>query len=376
MAIETYSINFNEIEKELKSVWGKAAQTSSIDGAISRACLSNLIIYTEDPNDEEVITQVFAEFMGKHPSRAILVIAAPKSSVAKIAASVSTHTQAATGAPRSIACEQVTLHVSGSAIKDIASAIQPMLVPDLPVYLWWRGTFLTQKALVEKMLTFVNRFIYDGVTWTDLSYTVPQVSECFEKYKDLVGFTNFNWSRLRPWREYAADFFDPGLFEEEVWDINRVQVEYMALPGMEEGYRFRALLFVSWLATQLEWKPIQGKAGNNIVSFQFENKKGVKVDADLLLIPQTSEMGQSIQKITMGIENKDKSQQFIIQRDHADRVMTLTTCQNQNNCSILRKVPHVDSSPAELLFRELGRRIRHGTFEKSFKLASTLVQMI
>lgn len=375
MAIETHPINVNEIEKELKCLWEKAAQTTALDGAVSRACLSNLIIYSEDLKDEEIVTQIFADFMGKHPARAIFIIAEPKSNESKVEARASTHTHTSSGGPKSRACEQITLHVSGLAVTNIASVVQPLLVADLPVYLWWRGNFLTQKPLVEKMLAFVDRFIYDGVTWVNLQYTVPQVSDYFEKYSDRVGFTNFNWSRLRPWREYAADFFDPGVFEKEIWDINRVRVEYMALPGLEEGYRFRAILFISWLAAQLEWRHLRAKAKDGSVAFQFENKKNEKVDTELVLLPQSSPKAQSIQKIVMGVEKEDGLQQFIIQRNHEDRVMILS-CRNGENTSILRKVPYTDSNPADLLFRELGRRVRKGTFEKTFKLASSLVQMI
>ena len=42
----------------------------------------------------------------------------------------------------------------------------------------------------------------------------------------------------------------------------------------------------------------------------------------------------------------------------------------------LRTFPHADSKPADLLFRELGRRMRSRVFEKSFRMASTLLQMI
>ena len=35
--------------------------------------------------------------------------------------------------------EQATILASGSAVRSIANIIQPLLKPDLPVYLWWLG---------------------------------------------------------------------------------------------------------------------------------------------------------------------------------------------------------------------------------------------
>lgn len=376
MSTETPTLNVSQIERDIKALWGKASQSTAIDGAVSRACLSNLLIYTDELKEEEKLTGTILEFMGKHPCRAILIVAQPKVSESRLEATVSTHTPNIMGR-KTISCEQITLRASGASVKELASAVQPMLVPDLPIYLWWRGVFLAQRLLVEKMLGFADRFIYDGVGWTDLHYTVPQVASYIDKYKDTVGFTNFNWSRLRPWRENAADFFDSRMYEKEVWDVNRLRVEYMAMPGREEGFQFRSLLFVSWLAVQLEWEPIRAKPGLDLALIQFKNKNGDPVEAELVMLPQTSAAGQSIQKTVMSIQRKDQLQEFIIQRDHQDHVMILSCKKGKDEgCSILRKVPHVDSSEAELLYRELGRRVRNRVFEKSFKMAAQLIEMI
>jgi glucose-6-phosphate dehydrogenase assembly protein OpcA len=366
-------IDVEKIEQDIKAVWSKASQTVAIDSAVSRACFSNLIVYTEDVGDEEKITETISEFVGKHPCRTILIIAQPRNNESKLEVSVSTHVKNPHGARKNVACEQITLRASGGSVKELASAVQPLLVPDLPIFLWWRGVFLSQKALLEQMLAFADRFIYDGVSWTDLHYTVPQVSDCIERYKDNVGFSNFNWSRLRPWREYAADFFDPGMFE--IRDLNYVRVDFMALPGYEEGYQFRALLFISWMAAQLEWEPVQGKPGVDLALIQFKNPRGDLINTELAMLPQTSELSQSIQKITMGVRRPDDPQEFTIHRDHKDHLMVLS-CNRQGTTSIVRKVPHIDSSPAELLYRELGKRTRNHVFEKSFRIAARLIQMI
>lgn len=356
-----------------KSIWTSGSNT--ISTTTSHVCFSNLLIYSEDPADQEKITEIISEFITKHPCRTVFIFAQPKSSEAKLEASLFTHTANPKGNRKSIACEQINLKVSGASVKEIPSAVQPLLVPDLPVYLWWRGVFLPQKLLLEQMLSYVNRFIYDGVSWTDLHYTVPQVSDLISKFKDNVGFSNFNWSRLRPWREYAADFFDAGIFQQELYQLNKIRVEYMAMPGLEEGYQYRALLFIAWLAVQLNWEPVQGKAGTDLALLQFKNSKGEKVETELAMLPQTSPTSQSIQRIVMSIEKDKKSEDFIIQRDHELHLMTLLhTKDGQTNT--LRKVPHVDSSTAELLFRELGRRVHNRVFENSFRMASSVMQFI
>jgi len=363
-----------QVLENLKSLWTRADSSSAVDRTVSHACLSNLIIYTEDRSEEEGISKTIDDFVQKHPCRATLIVAQPLEKSGKIDASVTTH-QSSLGAHHTVACEQITLRVPASGLEELPSAIQALLVPDLPVYLWWRGIFLHQKTLLEKMLPFVDRFIYDGVTWVDLHHTVPAVSDYFSRFAGKVAFTNFNWSRLRPWREYTADFFDAGAFAKEVWELNRVRVEYMALPGLEEGYQFRTLLYVAWLAAQLEWQPFEVVKDAKTPRIRFRNSKGATVEAELALLPQSGSSSQSIQRILLGIQN-GKHQEFLIERDHKQHMMVLSTKQNGDKSSVFRMVPHADSSGADLLHRELGRRVRNRVFEKAFAMAAKLIQMI
>ena len=231
--------------------------------------------------------------------------------------------------------------------------------------------FLQQRALVEQMLTYADRFIYDGANWNNLHYTVLQVSDLVERYKERVGFTNFNWSRLRPWRENTAAFFDAGLLDKQIWDIQRVRVEYMALPGFEEGFEFRSLLFIAWMAAQLEWTVVRGTPGSERAHIHFTSKAGKPVETEMVLLPQSNPKAQSIQRVVIGLPG----QELAIERDYKDHLEILSS-RTAEGLSILRKVPHADSSTAALLYRELGRRGRNRVFEKSFKLAAELLQTI
>ncbi|MEI6233711.1 MAG: glucose-6-phosphate dehydrogenase assembly protein OpcA [Planctomycetota bacterium] len=340
----------------------------------SQPCLSNLVIYTEEAADEQLIRDTITQYILKHPCRVIVIFSLPRSAISRLDGSFSAHTfNDSTG--KSVACDQFTLHVSGSAVKELASAIQPLLVADLPINVWWRGNFLSQRIIVEQMLAFADRFIYDGVNWTNLHFTVMQVDDFFTRHEEKVAFTNFNWARLRPWRECAADFFDAGMFENEIWELNTVRIEYMSMPGMEEGYQFRALLLLSWLAVQLEWVPETGTPGMDDVRLEFKDKRGENVNAELVMLPQSTPTSQGLQRVVMSIHTADRFHAFIVERDHHDRLMILRH-DDTHTQRVLRTFPHADSKPSDLLLRELGRRQRSRVFEKSFKLASNLLQMI
>lgn len=354
-----------------------AAAATQVDpghSAVSHPCLSNLVIYTEDPADERLITETIAEYIVKHPCRVILAVAQPRSGQRALDTSSSAHTYS-DGSGKSVVCDQITLHASGAAVKELAGGVQPLLVADLPTYIWWRGIFLTQRQLVEQFLAFTDRFIYDGVNWTNLHFTVLQVADFISRYDEKVAFTNFNWSRLRPWRESIADFFDAGMYEQEVWSIRQVRVGFMSLPGSEEGYQFRALLLVAWLAVQLEWEPVTGRPGIEQAGLEFRDKQGEAVHVELGLLPQSGPMGQGVQHVILCATRGEHTHEFIVEREHEEHLMILRHKDDASE-SVLRTVPHADSSTADLLYRELGRRVRNRVFERSFKMASRLLDMI
>lgn len=234
---------------------------------------------------------------------------------------------------------------------------------------------MNQRYLVEQMLTLADRFIYDGVNWTNLHFTVMQVADFITRYEDKVGFTNFNWARLRPWRDSAADFFDSGMFEKEIWELSKIRVEYMSMPGMEEGNQYRALLWVAWLAVQLDWQPVHGAPGMDEAGVEFADKHGNRVQAQLVLLPQSTPQSQGLQKVIMSVEKSESFHAFIVERDYDEKLMLLAHDDSYNKVT-LRSVPHAESTTADLLHRELGRRVRNRVFERSFKMASTLLQMI
>jgi glucose-6-phosphate dehydrogenase assembly protein OpcA len=336
-------------------------------------CLSNLVVYTEDPADRLLITETVAEYVVKHPCRVILAMAEPRSPRRTLESTISTHTYSDPSG-KSVTCDQITLHASGAAVKELASAVQPLLVADLPTSLWWRGIFLTQRQLVEQFLAFADRFIYDGVGWTNLHYTVPQVTEFISRYDDKVAFTNFNWSRLRPWRESIADFFDPGMYEKQVWDLRRARVGFMSLPGSDEGHQFRALLLVAWLAVQLEWEPLAGTPGIEQARLEFRDKKGATVEAELVTLPQSGPTSQGLQHVVLSSGSGEDAHEFVVEREHEEHLMLLRH-KDRAGDTVLRAVPHADSSTADLLHRELGRRVRNRVFERSFTMASKLLEM-
>ena len=135
------------------------------------------------------------------------------------------------------------------------------------------------------------------------------------------------------------------------------------------------MLSLAWLAVQLEWRPVRAPPGTDRAQIEFMDKKGTPVEAELLLVPQINEMAQGLQKVTIAVQAAVKGQEFVVEREPRQHLMILSS-QSEKAIVELRKAPHTDSSMADLLHRELGRRVRNRVFERSFAMATKLLQMI
>jgi glucose-6-phosphate dehydrogenase assembly protein OpcA len=68
-----------------------------------------------------------------------------------------------------------------------------------------------------------------------------------------TAISDLSWSRLTPWRELTAQFFDAPALAPHLAEITRVAVDYEARAGAVVD-RSQALLLVGWLAARLGWR--------------------------------------------------------------------------------------------------------------------------
>jgi len=62
---------------------------------------------------------------------------------------------------------------------------------------------------------------------------------------------DLNWQRLAPWQELTAQAFDQPDRRSAVWEIDGITIDY------ERGNSTQALMFLGWIASRLEWEPIE-----------------------------------------------------------------------------------------------------------------------
>jgi Glucose-6-phosphate dehydrogenase subunit N-terminal domain/Glucose-6-phosphate dehydrogenase subunit C-terminal domain len=136
------------------------------------------------------------------------------------------------GSGRQICTETIRIRLNGPRAAAPASIVQPLFLPDLPVFLRWRGVPPYGDAAFEGLVDVVDRLIVDSTEWTDL----PADYEGLAKVFDGVVVSDIAWARTSRWRPQLASLW-PGIA-----DMSRIRVT---------GTAAQAHLLAGWLRTRL-----------------------------------------------------------------------------------------------------------------------------
>jgi glucose-6-phosphate dehydrogenase assembly protein OpcA len=193
-------VNVTALGNELRRLWQENAQEG---GAITRACTRNLVVLCADAAEAERATATIAALAGEHPSRAFVVEGSDDP--ARLEAFLAAHCSLRAGG-RHVCCEQITLHVGRDNRRRAAGAIVPLLVPDLPVFVWVPGAPRWDDPLLARLLDVADRLVLDSRTASDPPAFVAELVRA--RRADAWAPGDFEWSRLTEWREAIACLFD------------------------------------------------------------------------------------------------------------------------------------------------------------------------
>jgi glucose-6-phosphate dehydrogenase assembly protein OpcA len=219
------------------------------DGTLAlRSSVLNLIVVTDEESAEEITTAV-SRLAGRYPARAVVFVADPEGeSNVDVSLSAFCHTRGGGGAQ--VCAEQITIHAEGPPAAHLESLASPLLIPDLPIFLWYPGPFSPRSPEFAAMAELADRVILNsaGGPSEDHETCLRQIASLVED-PATPAIGDLQWVGLSPWRSLLADTFGAPERAGELEKIERVEVLYA--PGGEN----RALLLVGWLASTLGWTP-------------------------------------------------------------------------------------------------------------------------
>jgi Glucose-6-phosphate dehydrogenase subunit len=178
----------------------------------------------------EAAEDVLAGLAERHPSRTIVLVPDPDAPDG-IEASAEIDCYAA-GEGLKVCTETIRLRLGGARASVPASVVQPLLLPDLPVFLRWRGLPPFGGRAFEQLLDVVDRLIVDSTEWPDLPEPYAPFAEIF----DRVVVSDIAWARTSRWRPQLASLWP------KIADVRRIKVT---------GTAAQAHLLAGWLRSRL-----------------------------------------------------------------------------------------------------------------------------
>jgi glucose-6-phosphate dehydrogenase assembly protein OpcA len=178
----------------------------------------------------EAAEDVLAGLAERHPSRTIVLVPDPDTGDG-IDANVEIDCFPA-GEGRKICTETIRLRLGGNRASVPASIVQPLLLPDLPAFLRWRGLPSFGERPFEELVDVVDRLIVDSTEWPGLPEPYTRLAEIF----DRVAASDIAWARTSRWRLQLASLWP------DIGQVRRIKVT---------GTAAQAHLLAGWLRSRL-----------------------------------------------------------------------------------------------------------------------------
>jgi glucose-6-phosphate dehydrogenase assembly protein OpcA len=245
------------IERELSRLRRAAAARAKEHGhALGRTSVLNLVVYAEREAHARRAARTVNDLALRHPSRAIVVLADRDREGVVPSVQLHCHVPQADGA-KPVLYEQILARVRGDFDERIASVVIPLLVPDLPVFLWWTGTPPSEARHLDDLVILADRLIVDSADFARPDRTLPDVAHLA---RHRVGITDLNWGRLTHWRELIAQFFDVPTWRPFLDGITGIRTGFAVDMDGRDIHPSQALLLLGWLASGLGWRKVEALA--------------------------------------------------------------------------------------------------------------------
>lgn len=177
------------------------------------------------PEWQDAARETLAGLAELHPSRTILLFPQEGGRDA-LDADVSLQCYSLPELERNVCSEVIELRLHGSLANAPASVVLPLVLPDLPVFLRWRGPPAFGRPAFEQLVDVVDRLVVDSREWEDVSSCYPELVPYFER----VAISDIVWGRTLRWRRAIAALW-PGVGSAAELHVRGPLPESMLLRG-------------------------------------------------------------------------------------------------------------------------------------------------
>lgn len=370
----TKGIDVGKIEKELATMWKPDVEAtgSNSESVVTRACTLNLLVYASVKDDRAGIDDMLEAVCQHHPGRTLVLLADREATEPKLNAYVSTRCRLLGGNRKQICGEQVTIEAAGVAVDTVASAIEPLLEPDVPVFLWWKDIPHYEDKLFNRMTAMSDRLVIDSSCFDNPHQDLLRLAWMIKERPQFISASDLNWGRLTAWRNLVASFWDVPDYRPHLDKIETVTVEYDPPDVAPEEIAPKALLAVGWLASRLGWsfEGTRAREGSEDASFSLRaGGREVKV-----LMQATEREGQGDgMLVSLTLSTGDRSAEFSVAFSD-DRKRLETEARVDGARTVGRVLSYEQKSEGQRLSRELSLLKRDVIYEQALAVAAQLIK--
>jgi glucose-6-phosphate dehydrogenase assembly protein OpcA len=357
-------INIRAIEQELTELWKSAAQGEGEGeqrGMVTRACTLNLIVVTHGNAASNAVTEVLASLTGTHPHRAIVVTLEDSSEPAEtpIDAWVQAHCQIPVPGRPQVCCEQISITARGEGVGRVPGTILPLLVPDVPVALWYPEGEPFGDPLFERLTELADRVIVDTERFVDPEGGLRRLAGLIGR---IPPAGDLAWDRLTLWRELVAQCFDSPALTGQLSQLERVRIVYGA-----QCSRVPPLMLAGWFAARLGWRFLGRSGPTEATRLRMQRQ-----DGEVLIELRRGPLGMAAANHLTSVELSSPSLRVTIAPKGHDHSL-LTTIQPAGRPALLRSATGQYPAIAELLATEIRLLSRDKTYEAVLFAAAGMI---
>lgn len=279
MATSLHTVKPELIQQELNRIWESLETTNT-----TRACLFNLVFYTERNHRTAYIQRIAQSVVKRFPARVIFVAANKDSKEDYLKTDVSI-LNSSTG-ENDVACDFIQIEAGGSSQQRIPFLILPHLISDLPVYLVWAEDPCLDDPLFQQLAKFSHRVIFDSETSESLTYFAASLLH--HKTYTQTDIADLNWARIETWRDMLSSAF---YSEDRLNKIRQAQTIKIIYNAQESAFfchtQIQSFYVQAWLACQLDWAFERAtKEKGEISLFYTSSQLPIRIDLTQASYPQ------------------------------------------------------------------------------------------
>lgn len=363
--VRQHACEMRDVERELNRQM-KAMQGTTL-APLKRARMSNVVIFCDSLERSILINEQVPAFEMVHPGRVILCVGEPGKD-RPLTARVTVR-PLGKGAKEYALAEQVTLHAGGSIVERLTFAVRSLLIGDLPVNLLWSTTTPPPLggALLHDLADLAQQIIYDSVGWPDPVRGVSATGGWLEQI-ERPGIhwrvaSDVNWRRLKYWRRLTGESIGSLPLEQLTDAVSEIHAEH-GPHGMVQAW-----LLTSWLTGRLGWKVQVGRvSAGKETAWRFRTPGG----EGTVIIRRLDEGPAEVRRLRVCAKIAGQTVALVIDKESPQRL----GMHIEGGDSQPRTVTVPQSSPVDLIGRQLSDRERDPAFGESMATATVMAQSL